>query len=194
MAKLAIETIISVILVILVIVVIIVFLPGNLWALAKDALGFGDEIINFGEINNKSLVGFNILVDKIEDCKLTKTKVCGCDLDFSHYYKTHELQVSENEIKLVNLKEENEVTMSKEDISGLNCYFKGNNVNSLVSKTMNPLNILFYKGDKQSYYIEDEGIFDKSLDFVHRFELINNKGNVCFLTDEVKDIKDLTVC
>ena len=77
MAKLAIETIISVILVILVIVVIIVFLPGNLWALAKDALGFGDEIINFGEINNKSLVGFNILVDKIEDCKLTKTKVCG---------------------------------------------------------------------------------------------------------------------
>jgi hypothetical protein len=142
------------------IVLIILYISGGkiLWDAGKSALGiFG--LINFTEVdysqlNTDAKSSFEILTKNIEKCKNSKDTDCLCfDISLDGFNEIHSLEINNNEIKLVNIKDDNKITMAKKEIKNFNCYYIMNNAKALSE---NPV-IINFDGDlpkieKKSYF------------------------------------------
>jgi len=116
------------ILLILVVVLLILIGGGSLlWNAGKSLLSsFG--LINISEtdysrLNQEARTNFDTLISDIKNCKNSIDDNCLCYTSLSSFYETHEIEINNQEIKLLDVKEGNEITMAKETIENLNCYY-----------------------------------------------------------------------
>jgi len=131
------------ILLILIVVVVVLFGGGRLILDAgKSALGiFGLVNIteaDYHEINQNAKLNFNRLINDIELCKSYKDDNCLCSSSFEGFDNIHNLEINDREIKLINSKDDNQITMDKKELQNFNCYYDKTSL-----KTENPLIIIF---------------------------------------------------
>ena len=82
-------------------------------------LSFG--LINISEtdysrLNQEARTNFDTLISDIKNCKNSIDDNCLCYTSLSSFYETHEIEINNQEIKLLDVKEGNEITMAKETI------------------------------------------------------------------------------
>ena len=179
--------------ILLIVIAIIFLLPTTanyLWKTAKIFLGFANYTeVDYGVVNENGISTFDSLSKNINKCLSSKDKNCACEASFLGFYKTHKLESDGAELKLVNIKEGNEITIKKEKIQGLNCYLDGKDISKL-----DKLEVFF---DEDPSYIKLSGLlgigflkedarFDKSLKIY--------KGNeLCWITSKA-DLTNIKIC
>jgi hypothetical protein len=128
MKKASFEGTLTKILFILIVLVIIIIGGGRLlWNAGKSVLNIFGLInttqVDYSGINKEAKSSFDALIMDIEKCKNSKDTNCLCYTSLSGFYETHQLEVTEKEIKLINVKDDNKITMNKKEITNFNCYY-----------------------------------------------------------------------
>ncbi len=131
------------ILLILIVVVMVLIGGGRLaWDAGKSALNiFG--LINiteadYSKLNAESKSHFEVLIKDIKLCKNSKDSNCLCPVSLKSFDKINNIEINNKEIKLINVKDDNKITMNKYELQDFNCYYDKNQL-----QTENPLIISF---------------------------------------------------
>lgn len=182
------STIVKIIIILLLILLIANFLGINLWKLGKSALGLTEDFvpIQYTEIDNQAKKTFDNMVRDIEECKNSKNKSCGCNIDLSGYYKTHILWFEANEIKLLNIKNIGNIKLTKDSgitiasndqLKNLNCFLKGN----FKEETFN---YIYFKEENPKIWITNLLRTDPTI--YTEFQLYKTEaGKLCWLTNKL---------
>ena len=180
---------VSIIFIAIVLIIVLSFLGINIPALAKTALGLSKiDIVNYTQKNDGAKLAFDNLIKDIKECEDGINNNCACDASLSEFYKTHKLEFNNTEGKLVNVKEGNEVTISKKNIK-VNCFFK----NDKFDIEEKDIEIFF---DKDFPYIFNKGILNRDYKFIYDFILYKKNNKICWLTDTVSknNIEKISYC
>ncbi|MEK6834642.1 MAG: hypothetical protein AABX61_00065 [Nanoarchaeota archaeon] len=123
------------ILFILVVLLVILISGGRiLWDAGKSALQiFG--LINitqtdYSQLNKDAKFGFDSFVKDIQACKNPKDNDCLCYTSLFGFSEIHQVEITNNEIRLVNIKDGNNLLMNKQTIQDFNCYYNKNGLNA----------------------------------------------------------------
>ena len=175
----------------LILIFILFLLVGGaslLWKAAKAGLAYFGVInyptIDYTAINENAVSTLDSLIRDINKCRASKDNNCACEASLSGFYETHKLETNGNEIKLVNIKEKNEITMRKEGLQGLNCYLDGKNI-----KKLDKLEILF---DKDPAYIPISGLFSSNAQFDKSLKIYKD-NELCWITSKA-DLTNIKIC
>ena len=178
--------------ILLIIIILVSILYGlistnkDLRKIFKDLFDFGEEEQDYGIINNKAKKAFNLTFQDIEKCRKSKDNDCACEVNLANYDKIHALKTDGSKIYLLNIKDNNEITMEHQNFNSLNCYaFTGIlSTKNILTHKLEQKN--FIKFDKEKPYIEGLGLFT-SADFNYRFNIYKTKNELCWLTDEADE-------
>lgn len=104
-----------------------------LWDAGKSTLGFFGLInitttqVDVVQLNKDAKASFTTLIDNIEKCRKSQDTNCLCYTSLSGFNEIHNIEISNDEIKLINIKDENKITMDKRKLENFNCYYKDTN-------------------------------------------------------------------
>ena len=177
--------------ILLILIVVIVILIGGgrlIFEAGKNALNiFG--LINITEIdysnsNQNAKLNFNNFINNVKSCKLSSDNNCLCFTSFEDFDKTHEIEINNKEIRLINTKDDNSITIDKKEIQDFNCYYDKDSL-----KIENPLIIIF---DEESPRIKKESL---NIDFLSkdikfdRNPAIYKSNKICLIAKNFELIK-----
>lgn len=125
------------------IIIIIVMISGGriLWDAGKAGLGFFG-LLNISEtdysgLNQNAKSSFNLLISEIKQCRASLDNDCLCASSLSGFDSIHEIRIGEKEIKLINVKDENDITMEKENLNDFNCYYSKSGISTESTLILN---------------------------------------------------------
>ena len=148
---------------------------------------FKDDKKDLTTLNNLAQKNFDALFQEINNCKSTTTKDCKCKTKgFSDITSSHELQVTDSEIKLLFVENNNEITKWTYPTTELKCYTLKANIKDLTS----PISVTFdngirlkdSKGEEQEFTANNQYILYKNID-----------NRICWLTNE-RDQSSMKEC
>jgi len=167
-------------------ITIIILLGGGrlIWDAGRSALNIFNLIniseTDYSSLNNEAKSSFNALINDIKNCQKYGKDNCYCRTSLSGFEDSHKLEITSEKIQLINTLNNNLVTMLKEDVKNINCYYDG------ILKDESKINIEFDEefpridliGDV--YFNYDSGIYKK-----------NNK--LCLITKNF-DLQKINKC
>lgn len=190
MKKASFEWTLTRILFILIVLVIILMSGGRiLWDAGKAGLSlFGlvnttETKIDYSELNKNAKSSFDVFINDINKCKLSKDTDCLCYTSLSDFKEFHNIEITDTEIKLINIKDKNKITMNKEKIQDFNCYY------SSSLQIENPLVITF---DDNLPEIKT-GFFSKDIQFYHNTPIYKST-KTCLVSTSSNLIKTGKIC
>ena len=159
----------------------------------KKLLGEKTESEVTHEQNTQAKNAFENLKKQIEKCQNSKDENCGCLVNLNQFGNNHLINFSDNEIKLIdiknirdNSKEGEGIQMDHADIK-LNCYWNNNFEMEEFSRIVFANEKAYvFKGVWGWTSISGRG---NSYYFTHNFNLLKINNKLCWLTDKVKENK-----
>ncbi|MEK6832450.1 MAG: hypothetical protein AABY32_00245 [Nanoarchaeota archaeon] len=122
-----IETLTKILLILIVLVLLILGGGRLLWDAGKSALSVFGLIniteVDYSQLNKDAQSSFETFIKDIKACKNSKDNNCLCYTSLSGFSNVYTLEINNNEIKLINVKDNNKITMNKQDIKDFNCYY-----------------------------------------------------------------------
>lgn len=179
---------------ILIVVIILILGGGRLILNAGNSLLGIFNLVNvtevdYSQLNKDAQSSFNNLVKDIEACKNSKDINCLCYTSLAGFDKVHKLEIGNSEIKLLNIKDNNVITMNKKAIQDFNCYYTENSV-----EVENPLTIEF---DESQPALKKEfmgiGILAKNVNFYSN-PAIYKSNKLCLASTDFKVASLNKVC
>ncbi|MEK6835849.1 MAG: hypothetical protein AABX55_02390 [Nanoarchaeota archaeon] len=183
MVEFPITKVIGILLIIFAVFILLIFGGPALWKIGGAGLAL-IGFINYTEvdytiINENAISTFDLLIRDVNKCQASKDNSCACEASFTGFFETHKLESDGNELRLINIKESNEITMKKEKIQGLNCY-----LDDMEIKKLDKLEIFF---NEDLPYIPISGIFESNAEFAKDLNLKIYKSNeLCWLTSKAE--------
>ena len=174
------KTITRIIFILVVLSLILVFVYSKYGSIGKaltDMFNFGDET-DYGVLNLKAKKGFEIMVNDINNCIKSKDSDCGCEINMEGFTDSHSIKPDGHKISLLNIKDENEITIDDSDFKSLNCYITSN----LMPKQTGASSSLRF--DKGHPYITDLDTSDSEL--TNKFNIYKKGQELCWLPSTVK--------
>ena len=122
-------------------------------------------------LNEKAKANFDKLISEINECSSSKNIECKCktDLGFSDFNEIHEIQISNENIKLVS----KQLTSASLDLNAPKCFISPNSINDLTP-------LITIKFDKDNPYLKDS---NNNEDFLGKEILYKTQGKLCWLTN-----------
>ncbi len=103
-----------------------------------EALGFGKEEKDLTTLNEQAQENFNLLVQEHNTCSASQNKDCKCQggIGFNSFSNIHALQVNDNEIRLLIVKDGNELTKDLRALNMPKCYTTRTSFNTIKNPSM----------------------------------------------------------
>lgn len=122
-------------------------------------------------LNEKAKVNFNKLISEINECSSSKNSECKCktELGFSDFNGIHEIQIENENIKLVS----KQLTSASIGMNAPKCYTSSNNFNDLTP-------VITIKFDEDDPYLEDSS---NNENFLGKEVLYKTQNRLCWLTN-----------
>ena len=176
------------ILLILIVLVLLILGGGRLlWDAGKSALSVFGLIniteVDYSQLNKDAQSSFETFIKDIKACKNSKDNNCLCYTSLSGFSNVYTLEINNNEIKLINVKDNNKITMNKQDIKDFNCYY----TKELVVE--NPVVINF---DEDLPYIE-KGFLASNIKF-YKNPAIYRSSKICLASTSFDLTKVGKIC
>ncbi len=180
----------------IIIVVILILLGGSqlLWKSAQSGvktldswfgLGLFKEEKDLTDLNNLAKTSFDFLKKDLDSCKKTKNNDCKClgTKGFSEFSNgIHAIEVLDDKLRLILIKDNNQVTMTQTDVGTPKCYTTLNSYKSLENPSIILVNEETILKDKKNNEIS----FEKSN---FRVFYKNNKNEICWMTKDINQGK-----
>ncbi|MEK6907587.1 MAG: hypothetical protein AABW45_03595 [Nanoarchaeota archaeon] len=177
--------------ILLVLIIVVVLVPGIgklLWNAGKSALGiynlFNLTEVDYSKLNQDAKLGFNSFIKDIRSCKDSQDNNCLCYPSFSGFNAVHQIEINDKEIKLVNIKDNNAITMQKENVQDFNCYYNKDGANTEDSLIIN--------FDKDLPAIK-KGFFSNNINFYNN-PAIYKSDKICLVSTGFDLTKISKVC
>lgn len=211
----SIESMVKILFVVLVLVILIVIVSGLYGQTIKDGIKkifkIETESEKIHEGNIQADKEFEGLLENIEECKKSKNINCGCTFNINNFKENHMILSTIENLKLIdmgNLDKDDVIKSTKAgntreeyDIKNTNCFFDKN-----LKKNEIPVARIFFDKEKpymdksilihRTYQVFIEGIKQifgtRSKEYLNsKYPLFKDKeGNLCWLSEKAKNIKD----
>ena len=186
------KTIGKIILILVVLAILLAFIYskyGSIGEALKKIFDLGEEEPDYHVLNEQAQKGFSVMLNDIDKCLKSKQAECGCYISFSSFSQTHAIKTDSKKIYLLNVKNENEITVADKELNNLNCLMNDN----FEAEDQEPIirfdkesTLKHWLSNKEAPYIKNSG-FGANVKLIYKFNIYKKDGRICWLTDKVKE-------